>query len=275
MLEQLKYQNHRGEVIEFGKYGVYVNTSELHDYSWNVTKKNDRISSLDYTVTTRKLPIVIMCATEAEGIAARNRLHEVMEKDVLAFQYGRVIIGDYYFKCFVTKSVKKDYQNSKRYMAVTLTLTTDFPYWVKETSTVFMPAQAAYVSGVDLDYPHDYPHDYANDTTARTIVNSGFVPSNFRLNINGPCSNPAVYVAGHLYQVYCDVAEGEYLTIDSVSKTITLTAVDGTKTNKFNDRNKASYIFEKIPAGKHDVSWSGDFVFEVIVLDERSEPKWT
>lgn len=274
MLEQLKYKNHMGEVFEFGKDGVFVNTSELHDYSWNVTKKNERIASLDYAVSTRKLPVIIMCQTEAEGLAARNRLHEVMEKDVLAFQPGRIIIGDYYFKCFVTKSQKKAYQTTGRYMSVTLTLTTDQPYWIRETAYVFMAGSAA-KSASDLDYPYTYPHDWYNDQQNSEINNQGFVPSNFRLMVNGACSHPTVYIGSHAYKVSCDVSEGEYLTIDSVSKTATLTAKDGTQTNVFNLRDKDSYIFEKIPSGKSSVAWSGDFNFEIVLLEERSEPKWT
>lgn len=274
MLEQLKYKNHMGEVFEFGKGGVFVNTSELHDYSWNVTKKNERIASLDYVVSTRKLPVIIMCQTEAEGIAARNRLHEVMEKDVLAFQPGRIILGNYYFKCFVTKSQKKTYQTTARYMSVTLTLTTDQPYWIKETSYVFMAGGAA-KSASDLDYPYAYPHDWYNDQQNSEINNQGFVSSDFLLMINGVCSHPTVYIGSHAYKVGCDVGEGEYLTIDSVSKTATLTARDGTQTNVFNLRDKDSYIFEKIPSGKSSVAWSGDFSFEIVLLEERSEPKWT
>lgn len=275
MLEQLKYQNHLGEVFEFGRDGVYVNVNELHDYEWSVAKKNNRISSLDHVVVTRKLPVIIMCTTEAEGIAARNRLFEVVEKDAMAMQYGRIIIGDYYFRCYVTKSVKKKYLTTAHYMEVTLSLTTDRPYWVKETTTVFMPTATTLGVRNDLDYDHDYPHDYTNDMTTRTVMNTGFVPSNFRLSINGPCVNPSVYVAGHQYQVNCEVESGEYLTIDSVAKTITLTTAGGEKKNLFNSRNKASYIFEKIPAGRQVVSWSGSFIFEVVILDERSEPKWT
>jgi phage-related protein len=93
--------------------------------------------------------------------------------------------------------------------------------------------------------------------------------------INGACVDPAIYIGDHLYQVYCTVNEGEYLTIDSTSKTIILTANDGTQTNVFNSRNKDSYIFEKVKSGKNDVSWSGTFTFEIIILEERSEPKWT
>ena len=68
---------------------------------------------------------------------------------------------------------------------------------------------------------------------------------------------------------------GEYLTIDSATKKIFLTAVDGTTANKFNNRNRDSYIFEKIQPGGNVVAWDGTFGFDVILLEERSEPKWT
>lgn len=271
MLEKAVYKNHLNEVFEFGVNGVYVNESDLHDYSWSVTKKNNRIAAFDYAVSTRKLAVVIICKTEAEGLEKRNRLFEITEKDVLAFQPGKLMIGDYYLKCYVTKSEKKNYLAAKRYMTVTLTLSTDAPYWVKETSTVFTASGGA---ADGMDYPHDYAHDYGNDTIAKTIANGGIVASPFRLAINGPCINPAIYIAGHLYQVNATVTEGQYLLIDSVTKTITLQANDGTKTNVFNSRNKDSYIFEKIPSGVNIVSWTGNFVFEVTLLEERSEPKW-
>lgn len=271
MVESVVYRNHLNETFEFGKNGVFVNESELHDFAWNITKKNNMIAAFDYAVSTRKFPVTIICASEAEGIARRNALFEVTEKDVLALEYGRLYIGDYYFKCYVQKSVKKNYLASKRYMTVTLTLATDCPYWVRETSTVFTASGGA---ADGMDYPHDYAYDYGNDTIAKTIVNSGIVASPFRLAVNGPCINPAIYIAGHLYQVNVTVAEGQYLLIDSAAKTITLQANDGTKTNVFNSRNKDSYIFEKIPAGANIVSWTGDFAFEVTLLEERSEPKW-
>ena len=96
--------------------------------------------------------------------------------------------------------------------------------------------------------------------------NTGFVASNFRLIINGPCSNPVVYVGEHAYQVHCNVGAGEYLMIDSSGKTIELVSSTGAKTNVFNSRNKDSYIFEKIPVGKNPVSWDGDFNCEIILL---------
>ena len=273
MLEQLKYKNHRNEVFEFGKDGIFVDTNDLHDYEWSVTQKNNKVSALEHAVRTKSLPIVIICETEEQGIAARTKLHEVVEKDVLAMQHGRIIIGDYYFRCFVTKSQKKDYLLTKRHMKVTLTLTSDYPYWVKETTIPFSPA-ATDGSGF-LDYSFDYPLDYMADVQSTQLNNTGFVGSNFRLIVYGACVNPTVNIAGHTYQVNCTVDSDEYLTIDSSTKKIYLTSKTGEVTNKFNDRNRDSYIFEKIPAGANVVSWSGDFSFDVILLEERSEPKWT
>lgn len=273
MLEQLKYVNHLNEVFEFGANGVYVDENELHNFEWTVNQKGGRISSLSHAVRSRKLPVTIICETEKEGLAARNRLMEVTEKDVLAFKPGRLIVGDYYYKCYITKSQKKEYMKSKRSMTLTLTVTTDTPVWIKET-TYYYPVEL----GTDypyLDYGYDFPIDYMPPMTVNALSNPGFVPSDFRLIIYGPFQLPVIYVGEHYYKVNCSAEEGEYLTIDSKAKTITLTGVTGETTNKFSDRDTASYIFEKIPAGNNTISRSGAFGFDLVLLEERSEPKWT
>ena len=274
MLERLKYMNHLNEVIDFGKDGIFVNTNDLHDYTWNVTKKNNRISSLDRTVENRKLPVIICCDSDEEGIAARNRLMEVAERDVMAMKHGKIIIGDYYFRCFVTKSAKTKYLNSRRTIEVTLTLTTDFPYWVKESMFAFRKL-ADGAESAQLDYSLDYPFDFTNTTGVRDMTNTALTGTEFKMIIYGPCSSPAVYVGAHEYKVSCDVGENEYLLIDSIAKTVTLVKNDGTTENKFRYRGTDHYIFERIPTGKTTVSWEGDYGIDITLLEERSEPKWT
>ena len=273
MLEQLKYKNHMNEVFEFGKDGIFVNTNELHDYEWEVTTKNNRIASLGRVVREKALPVVIICEDETQGIQARNKLFEVVEKDVLALQHGRIIIGDYYFKCFVTKSTKENYLTSKRLMQLELTLTSDFPFWVKETTTSFFINRGEVGAGHRYDY--DFPYDYNSDTASTELINTNFVDTNFRMIIYGPASSPSVYINGHLYQVYVDIYEGDYLTIDSSTKKVFVTSVDGAIYNLFLCRNRESYVFQKIPAGTSEISWDGEFGFDIVLLEERSEPKWT
>lgn len=274
MLEQLKYKNHMNEVFAFGQNGIFVDSNELRDYEWSVDKKNNRISALKYAVRKKKLPVTIICPTEAQSIAAKNKLFEVVEKDVLAMKHGQVILGDYHMDCFVTKSAKKDYLTNNRLLKLTLTLTTDRPYWVRETTVPYGVVDDDAAAQTFLDYAMDFPVDYYSDAAVKPITNTGFVASNFRLVIYGACTNPSVIIADHIYQVNCTVNENEYLTIDSSAKTIFLTAEDGTTTNVFNDRERSSYVFEKIPAGQSVVSWSGEFAFDITLLEERSEPKW-
>ena len=273
MLERLKYQNHQNEVFDFGKDGIYVNSNNLHDYEWKATTRGNRIGALTRQISTRKLPIIIMCKTEEEGIRARNRLLEVVEKDVLAMKHGKIIIGNYYFRCFVTKSVKDNYLTNRRHMTVNLTLTSDYPYWVKESTVPFRNDEGT-GQGIGLDFPYDFSYDYYSVLMNTTLFNSGFVPSNFKLIVYGLANDPTISIGGHTYQVNCDVEEGEYLTIDSTTKKIFLTKNDGTIVNQFNNRNKESYIFEKIPVGGSAVTWSGSFGFDLILMEERSEPKW-
>lgn len=273
MLEQLKYQNHLNEVFEFGKDGIFVDSNALHDYEWSVVQKGNKITALEHKVVNRSLPVVIFCMTEADGITARNKLHEVMEKDALALKHGKIIIGDYYFRCFVTKSKKKKYLLSKRGMEVTLTLTTDYPLWVKESTFVFRK-QGAGATGQDLDFPFDFPFDYASGVGHANLNNTAFVGSHFKMIIYGACVNPTVFVSGHAYTVNCTVAADEYLTIDSLTKKIFVTHKNGETTNVFNLRDRDSYIFEKIPAGNNIVTWSGEFGVDITLFEERSEPKW-
>lgn len=273
MQEQLKYRNHIGEEINFGLDGIYVSSNELHDYNWSTIQKNNRISGLQRGIVNRSLPVVIFCKSVEDGLAARNRLMEVAEKDVLANKPGRIIIGDYYYKCYITGSKKSEYLKTRRMMQTALTVTTDKPYWIKET--VHMFRKAVQGGGSTYDYPFDYSFDLLSSLQRESMANTDFIASNFRMVIYGPCSKPVVYISGHGYGVNCEAAEGEYITIDSVDKTVTRTAVDGTVTNLFNQRNRDSYIFQKIAAGTNTVTWDGDYGVDIILLEERSEPKWT
>lgn len=274
MLEQLKYQNHLNEVYEFGKDGIFVDANTLHDYQWAVTTKGNKISALTPTITSRALPVVILCKTEKDGIAARNKLLEVVEKDVLAMKYGKIIIGDYYFRCYVTKSQKRDYLTSKCQMLITLTLTTDHPRWIKESKFSFRSGTGEHTKGQDLDFSFDFPFEYAFGADANELINTAFVGSDFKMVVYGACVNPTVTVSGHDYTVNCSVNVGEYLTIDSLSKKIFVTHNNGATTNVFCYRDRESYIFEKIPAGHNTISWVGEFSVDLTLYEERSEPKW-
>lgn len=271
MLEQLQYKNHMGETYAFGKDGIFVNINDLRDYEWSVIKQGERIGGFERKITKKKIPIIILQKTEEAARAAQNRLHEVTEKDVIAQKYGKIVIGDYYMRGYITHSQKSDYLRMGRYAAYTLTLTTDLPVWVKETKHVFRKGG----DGMGLDYGYDYPIDFLSTTGNSQFNNTSVSASNFRMLIYGECFDPEIKIGGHVYKISGKVEKNEYLTIDSIAREIYVTKTDGTKVNRFNDRYRRSYIFEPIPPGMAYVSWEGDFGVDLILFEERGEPKWT
>ena len=274
MLEKFTYTNNFNEVLEFGKDNLFVNENDLRDFAWEITSRNDKISGFKKGIVSKTIPVILKCDTEEDGILLRNRLFEVFEKDVLAGKHGKIQIGDYYMRCYITGSKKTQYLINDSYMLISLTVQTDLPAWIKETTLIYN--QDIEIIDTHLDYPYDFAYDFKNGITTTKINNNDFVDSNFVITIFGYVENPTLYIGGHRYTVNTTVDLGEYLTIDSVNKTIVLTkATDGEQVNCFNERGKDSYIFKKIPVGESDItSPNPQISFSITLLEERSEPRW-
>lgn len=252
MLETVKYKNHLGEEINFSENGIYVQSSDLHDYAWEYTEKGAKISSFQRKITNKNITLHILCDSENAGIQKRNLLMEYCDKDILAKQPGKIIVNGYYLRCYVISSTKSTYMNSKKTMSVTLGLLSDEPYWIKEVTAV--------------------------QNTQYQMTNPLSYEANFRLEINGLATNPAmITIAGTNYGISDTIAAGEKLVIDSLTKEV-YKLVDGEKVNAFGKRlrtNSNDYVFRKIPAGSNSVRRNSDFTWSMILYDERSEPKWT
>lgn len=274
MKENLKYVNHLNEVYEFSQEDSYVFESDLHDYSWGVIQKNNKISGFARGLTKKQIPILLHCRDESRGFELRNKLFELTEKDVIAEKPGRLMMNGYYLLCYVTAATKTDYLYRKRFMKIGLEITVEWPFWRRETTTSYMPTSGGEDPSYCCDFPFDFPHGYASSVSTASVLNRNFVSSEFRLIIYGDCVNPQITIDNHTYKVNCTVNTGEYLTIDSSAKTIILTTVNGEEINKFSSRDKTDYIFERIPSGESVLAWNGNFGFDLTLIEERSEPKW-
>lgn len=276
MLEKFVFENHLGQRFEGLPNGVYLNYNDLRDYAWAYDTLNNRISRFYHDVTTRTLPLVVNGVTDEDAVKVKNRIMEIAEADIEARLPGKVYVGDYYTNCYITGSKKSDYLISKRVCKINLTLTQDDPAWYREQSHVFVLDSGGVVGiGGGTDYLYDYPYDYALSLTGRTVLCDSVGNNAFRLTIYGEITNPSVVIGGHIYTVNGTVGVGETLTIDSLTKTITLTTATGAKVNWFDKRGRDSYIFEPIPAGQNTVRWTGAFGFDLTVIEKRSEPRWT
>lgn len=274
MLENFIFENHLGQRFEGLSNGVYLNSNDLRDYHWSYDTINSRISRFYQKATNRKLPLTVICKTDAEALKVKNRLMELAEVDIEAMLPGKIIVGDYYTTGYITASVKSNYMIKKRFCKINLTLTSDDPMWYREQKySFFLNETSPDLTG--MDYPFDYKWDYAMSQKVNRIVCDSVRNNAFKLKVYGEITNPVVSIGGHLYAVNGTVKAGENLLIDSLTKTITLTKSTGEKENWFDARNRTSYIFEPIPPGEHLVIKNGSFGVDLTVIEKRSEPKWT
>ena len=276
MLENFIFENHLGQRFEGLVNGVYLNSNDLRDYRWNYDIINNRISRFYRSTTDRKLPLTVICKTDAEAVKVKNRLMEIADVDIEAMLPGKIIVGEYYTRGYITASVKSDYMNKKRLCKIVLTLTSEDPVWYREETYSFFAngATQGSGSGVGKDYPWEYQREYVKPHSASVTCNS--VRDNaFVMKIYGEITDPIVSIGGHSYAVNGTVKAGETLLINSLTKTITLNKATGEKENWFDMRDRSNYIFEPIPPGKHLVLKNGSFGVDLTVIEKRSEPKWT
>ena len=276
MLDKFIFENHLGQRFDGLANGVYLNYSDLRDYSWNYDTINNRISRFYHGIKSRKIPLVIYGKTDEEAIATKNRLYELAEADIVANIPGKIFVGDYYTTGYITGSAKSNYLIRKKYCRIDLTLTSDDPVWYREQAYSFFPnAGNNSEIGGGVDYLYDYPYDYSYSFNGRKIVCNSVGASAFRMKIYGEATDPTIIINGHSYTINGTIGKGETLLIDSLNKTITLTTAVGKKINWFDKRGTEQYIFEPIPSGQITVTWAGSFGFDLTVIEKRSEPKWT
>lgn len=58
MLEKVKFVNHIQEEMSWGEYGIYINSNDLHDYSWDYTSNNNRISHFNKGLWKKQSPLL-------------------------------------------------------------------------------------------------------------------------------------------------------------------------------------------------------------------------
>lgn len=266
---KIYYKNHLGEVVNLKKKPYHILTGDILDYKWDVVSDGNKITGFNKGIHEKNVKFEIF-TTKEEYHQALDYVTEIFEKDILAGIPGQLYINEQYLKCYITESTKTEWESD--ILAVTeLTIMTDYPYWIMEKEMHFEPTEIT--SEGNKKYPLRYPYRYSNGLSDMKLLNNHYTDSDFRMIIFGKTANPAVFVGGHLYQVNITLEEEEYLTIDSSKSTVTVTKRDGTPVNAFNYRLKEQDIFKKLPQGLSYVKWSGSFGFDIILLQERSQPK--
>lgn len=278
MLE-CKYVNSAEREFLFNIDNNRINHSDIRDYDWEYTERYNRIKAFNRTLKTRSIPVFFFNrAGHANEMCTRAQdLYAMADYDVRMLQPGKLYIGDYYINCYIVGSSKQKYDNGV-VIAENLTVLSDFA-WHKEVERIFSP-NFQQPSQEDTDYPYDYPWDYIISGQRRFTTGS-IAPFDFKIVFSGPIypSAELIVSAGataHTYRVYTTVEQGEYLTVDSREKKIYLTKINGEVINKYSDRDRNNYIFEKMPVenGISRIISEPEYLITVTAYVERSEPMW-
>lgn len=138
----------------------------------------------------------------------------------------------------------------------------------------------SYIKSYEENYPYEY--DYKADFESYlALKNDNVLGSSYVAIIYGPCTNPDIILANDGDEddveiaINTDVPAGGRLVVDMTDKTVTKYMPDGSVVNAFGQRDlDAGYLWTKVPYGLSHVIWDGSFDFDLLLIEERSEPKW-
>lgn len=270
------YENHIGERIDLNSENIILQYQEFFNYSWDAVTKNRKITGFKRDSATIPVTVAVTAETEEEYSEIIEGFYQITEKDILAVTPGKLYVDEQYLNCYISGDIKQDAFKGILFQVKNLTLVTDFPYWIKETTYQYLPEKPNQVEYTILEkgilFP-EFPFDFAPVRGEKILENPSFTDSNFIMTIYGFVESPQVSIAGHPYRVETTVYEGERLVIDSKKGTVKKIGRLGEVVDCYNARQKDYSVFEKIPAGLNVFQWSGGFGIDITLFDERSEPK--
>lgn len=187
----------------------------------------------------------------------------------------KIYINSAYLECFITnwENVKP---GSYKKIILEIEAFALFPQWVKEVKYEFLKFDNIETSGDEegLNFPFSFPFSLKKNRENRTLINNNPNDVRARMIFYGPFNNVDIYIGSNRYNIETQLLENERLVIDQKEKTVTKITVSGDRINMINYRNKEFSIFTQIKPGEQFVNYNGEYSFEIILFDERSEPFW-
>lgn len=284
------YENNRGNKITLTELPYTVNIEPLLDYSWAYAtrdrRRGSRVAGFNKGVASKPLTIHILANSVEERNAAIDNFNDIIEVDIYDGKAGKIWINDWYTLGYITGANNSKWQYDAGIIKKEITFVREEESWfhiVQKKSYNIIDTSPKWEDGIK-DYEenedtgatgYDYWFDYGVDKDSETnVVNSNPLGCDFIINISGPVVHPVVRIGETVIDVNVEVPAGAYLTVDSTEKIIMLYLADGTVLNAFGARNPDYYIFKLIESGHNAIVWSGEFDWDLQMLEERSEPRW-
>lgn len=263
---------------------TFLDVLPLYSFDWDYTTTN-RPSGMGGTASGfSRFPREIALELRMRGrnreqfLSQMNTLAAVADVDALNETPGRLYVDGQYMAGFlaVSGSVSSNPRNANFAIQDIKFLSVE-PYWCTEKIVRLYMAEDDPGTLDDTAKKFNLRNPYRYTRRAYTNIdldNTHYAPAPMRFTISGPITNPAITIAGTVYQVNVTVLETEQLVIDQTTHEIyTINAV-GTKTNVFNSRNKAYDIFKPLATGTSALTYSGEFNAQIAIIEQRSQLRW-
>ena len=274
----LYYEGSDGSRIDLMGDGIYAQDPEnLTANKWEYSTISGvnglgRVKRFYKDTQEAKLNLDIMADNADEFNQIMYKLHRTFDRDIRRMKPGKLWWNDFCKEVFAVETSQNEFDELFEAVNREVTFISVYPYWVRRITYQY----GTNITNVDagLDYDHDYDFDYGMEEITEVIQNDCIDSANFEMKFYGPIENPSVTIGGHDYEVLTTLAEGDYVTVNSLTKKILQYDAYGNVENVFHLRNRDSYIFEKIPEGETAIARSKDHMLDITIFDERGEPEW-
>ena len=273
----IKYVNSSGASIVLNQGPYLISSHDLRDFSWE-RKVTNRPSGVGGRVTFSR-PVQekrISIGIRGRELFAKNAaaLMALTEPDILNNTPGRLYLGDQYLICFLAVASKVNrYAEKSNWVSKDLTVLVTEPFWNTEVTQHFLIGAPDTVEKAKR-YTGRYPYRYIAEFASRALHSSHYTTSPMIITIYGPVVNPRIVIGGKEYKVTAEIIENQRIIIDQINKTIVAKNPDGQETNLFDYRDKENDVFARLEAGTQHVIYTGEFGFDITVIQQRSEPSW-
>ena len=233
-----------------------------------------KISKFTRGAAVKTISVVIRGKTRQECLSALNELLSVCETDISANKPGKLWLDGQYLKCYLGISSEiEEWAGGFHFMEKKLKVLSPFPFWITEKVQRFRAGTRA-VSSYGKKYAGRYPYQYGTGYANEILFNDHFADTPAIITIYGPCAEPKIYIGWSVYGVEANAEEGERIVLNQIERKIYRVDATGATTNLFDYRIKTSDPFKKISPGSVAIQFSGEFGFDIELLQQRSEPKW-
>jgi hypothetical protein len=275
----ISYVNSAGTMVALNAGNYYVAANDLRNYTWGYIATNRPSGfggkvTFNRTVQEKTLTIGIRGTSASAFNTNAEYLHGVTEIDILNNSPGRLYFGDQYLICYLSTASAVGYHSRRgNWAKKEITVLVTEPFWNTETTQRFLKGVPEAVAN-PKNYLGRYPYRYISSTSSGTIINTHYSASPMIITIYDAADTPTISIGSNSYALDAAITDGYRIIINQLDRTIVSMSPSGATLNLFDYRDKDNDIFAYIEPGENIVVYTGDFTFDITIVEQRSEPTW-